>query len=159
MATLSDLTGIDFFAGIPGASLEKLAALGTVQEFAKGDVVYNYDEPTTFFCVVLKGRIMFERNIAPGIIATIMTLNPGDLLGVSALIESQRHKGTAVCRDQSVILLLPGADVIRLMNEDPALGFMLMKKLYATLINRLHVRTEQFLKLLALNPELKEVMD
>ena len=158
MATLSDLTQLALFAGIPEASLEKAAAIAVVQEFAKGDVIYTYDEHPTYFCVVLKGRVMFERTMGDNVVATIMTLNSGDAFGLSALLEGERHKGTAVCREAVDILLIPGMDLAKLMEQDTLMGFTLMKRLYAVTVTRMNARTEQFLKLLGLNPELREVM-
>ncbi|THB64206.1 MAG: cyclic nucleotide-binding domain-containing protein [Desulfovibrio sp.] len=158
MATPSDLTPLALFEGIAEPALDKLAGLATLQSFAQGDVIYTFDEVSTFFGVVVTGRIMIEREVTPDIIATTETLNPGDPFGLSSLIHGARHKGAAHCREDSEVLLFTGTEVMALLDEEPELGAKLLSRLYAVAVERLHVRTNQFIKLLGLNPELKAAM-
>ena len=159
MATPSDFLQLPLFADIPESSLEKLSAIATLQSFAQGDVIYSFDEISIFFGVVVTGRIMIEREISSEIIATTNTLNPGDPFGLSALIKGARHKGAAHCREACEVLLFTGADLLALMDEEPIMGYVLIKRLYAESVDRLFVRTNQFIKLLGLNPELQAAMD
>ncbi len=82
------------------------------------------------------GRIEFrvgrdDRSSAAGFM-----LRKGEVFGWAALLDNQRTRiACATCLEKSTVLRLPGKDVLRVLESDPASGYQVMRAL-SSLITR-----------------------
>src|SRR6478609_6704231 len=75
-----------FGAGIPAPSLQRLAALGRLRDAEPGETLLIEGSPTTELDLLLSGRVgVTEREPGRGEV-TLMTVEPGDIVGWSALL-------------------------------------------------------------------------
>jgi CRP-like cAMP-binding protein len=62
---------------------------------------------------------------------------PGALLGWSVVRKPHRYTATVRCEEECRVLRLPRETLISLVESQPRLGYLLLKRIAATLANRL----------------------
>ena len=157
MATLEDVK-IPLFSGLKDEYLERLAALATVSVYETEQVVFKHDELATHLYILKSGRALLESDLSNNVTATVSSIQPGFLMGIAALLQDGKYQHTAVCVEQSELVAIPGHDLLELMDTDHSLGYALSKCLLDFQIGRKNTRTEQFLKVITMHPELKAAL-
>lgn len=126
-----------FFAGLEPKDLELIAGCATNVRFAAGDKVFSEGEEADHFYVIRFGRVATEiRAPGRGPIA-IQTLDEGDVLGWSWLFPPYRWAHDARALDLVRAVAFDGACLRRKCDEDPRLGYELMKRFAQVIIERL----------------------
>jgi CRP-like cAMP-binding protein len=132
-----------FFAGLEGDELRTVAMLteedsrpaGTVlfQEGARADTLYLLMEggADLFFGVVEEQRPDAFREFNAG------EVNPGELLGISALIEPYQYSTTARISCDCKFLTIDAARLRPLLLENPRLGYRFMYQVAKSAMARL----------------------
>lgn len=132
----SALKMAELFSGISEATLDRLGQLARREEYPGGTTLYNVGDPTDDIYVLESGRVEFligrdDRTSAAGFM-----LRKGELFGWAALLENQpRRIAKAACLEQSALLRLNGEETLKVLESDPASGYLVMRKL-STLITR-----------------------
>jgi CRP-like cAMP-binding protein len=67
------------------------------------------------------------------------TVNPGELLGISAVVEPYRYGSSAVASAPSTLLRIDAAALMSLCDEDLALAYGLQRMVAKAALERLHV--------------------
>jgi CRP-like cAMP-binding protein len=62
---------------------------------------------------------------------------PGALLGWSVFRQPYRYTVTTRCEEDCQVMRLPGETIMELVRTQPRLGYLLLKRVAATLANRL----------------------
>ncbi len=124
------LSQTGFFRDLTPEQLRRVAALSRMQQCDAGHRVYNIGEPATKAYVLVRGMVRLaiglgERNASAGDI-----LRRGELFGWAALTpDSTVRIATASCLTPCRFLVIDGAELIGLMEEDHTLGYHLMTRL------------------------------
>lgn len=132
----SALKMAELFSGISEVTLDNLGLLARREEYASGTILYNVGDPTDDLYVLESGRVEFligrdDRTSAAGFM-----LHKGEMFGWAALLENQpRRIAKAACLEQSALLRLNGEETLKVLESDPASGYIVMRKL-STLITR-----------------------
>ena len=132
----SALKMAELFSGISEVTLDNLGLLARREEYASGTILYNVGDPTDDIYVLESGRVEFligrdDRTSAAGFM-----LHKGEMFGWAALLENQpRRIAKAACLEQSALLRLNGEETLKVLESDPASGYIVMRKL-STLITR-----------------------
>lgn len=132
----SALKMAELFSGISEVTLDNLGLLARREEYASGTTLYNVGDPTDDIYVLESGRVEFligrdDRTSAAGFM-----LHKGEMFGWAALLENQpRRIAKAACLEQSALLRLNGEETLKVLESDPASGYIVMRKL-STLITR-----------------------
>ena len=116
--------------------------LNGVEQFSKEIVlparstVFHEGDYAHRFYLLLEGEaeLVCEGETGP---KTIMTLGPGDLLGCSWLFPPFRYQFTARTLTPCRALSVDGAALLIRAEEDPVIGYELMKRVTCQLIRRL----------------------
>jgi len=130
-----DNTAIDvgeLFNGLDASILEKLAALAKRESHEAGAVLYRPGDLADDIFVLDSGRIEFlvgrGERAAPG----GFMLNKGEVFGWAALLEGYPTRiASARCLEGASLLRINGKAALRVLESDPASGFVVMRRLAA----------------------------
>lgn len=126
----ASLSTSPLLAGVPAATLAAIAQIARPLAFEDGDVVYQLGDPARDIYVVVGGRLRFSIGVGNRPDASGSVIKPGDLLGWAALIEDQpRRIATATCLEDTALIAIDGAQLLRILETDPAAGYQVMRRL------------------------------
>ena len=130
MAPAVILSQTGFFGELTPSQLERVAALSQVQDCDEGQQVYRIGDPANLVYLLLRGMVRHSigyggRNASVGDI-----LRRGEVFGWAALTPSCNVRvATASCLSPCRFLVIDGAGLIGLMEQDHTLGYRLMTQL------------------------------
>lgn len=126
----------ELFAGISDATADAIERLARSQNFEAGSVIYGPGDPAEDLCVLESGRVQFvvgrdDRTTPAG-----FSLRVGEVFGWAALVADQPFRiARATCLEGAAVLLINGVELLKLLEGDPAAGYLVMRRL-ASLITQ-----------------------
>jgi CRP/FNR family transcriptional regulator, cyclic AMP receptor protein len=144
----STLVHHPFFAGLPDSDIEKLAGLAFRVNFQTDQIIFREGDDSSLFYLILSGRVALEIQ-APGRLLRIQSIGEGEELGWSSLLGNVRKQFQARCLEPVHALGFVGDYLIALYERDPAFGFRLLRRVLATVGERLRATRLQLLDVYA----------
>jgi len=99
-----------------------LSALAESRTFAAGDVLMREGEPHDFLGLLLAGRLALRLRVPERGPVTILTVEPGDLVGWSALVPPYRATSTVVALADSEVANFEGTRLRAALADDDSLA-------------------------------------
>ncbi|MEM9553581.1 MAG: cyclic nucleotide-binding domain-containing protein [Acidobacteriota bacterium] len=131
------LTDHPFFAEFRPEDLTLIAGCGANVKFAAGESVFREGEPANHFYLLRYGRVAVEV-FSPGKgPVTIQTLHEGEVLGWSWLVPPYRWRHDARALELTRAFSFDGTCLRRKCDEDPPLGYRLMRRFSQVIAERL----------------------
>ena len=126
------------FAGLDDAFAEQLAGCSRTVGFEAGETLFREGEPADVFYVLRRGRVALELYVPGRGELTIETIEPGSIVGWSWLFAPHvwHFDARAVAPVRAVAV--DGACLRGKCADDPALGYELMQRFSAVLLERLN---------------------
>lgn len=122
----------ELFTGIAGGTLAALTALAKREEYAEGSTLYNPGDPAEDFFVLDSGRVEFQIGRDERVSPAGFMLKKGELFGWAALLENQPTRiATARVLEKSALLRINGRQALKVLEADPASGYVVMRRLSA----------------------------
>lgn len=145
---LSRAIGATWFgAGLPTGSLERLAALGELRDAEPGRLLLVEGAPTQELDLILSGRVgVTAREPGRGEI-TLMTVEPGDIVGWSVLLAPLPATATVRVIEPTKLVAFPGAALRAALATDPVLSAAIHRQALDALARRLLATRHQLLDL------------
>ena len=115
---MSKLLQAKVFHRIPPGNIQSIFMRLETQHFKAGEVVINQGEEGEHFFLIRKGKCKVTRKTRKnpeGIV--LATLSDGDNFGEEALISGGKRNASVVMETDGVLMSLPKADFLELMNE------------------------------------------
>ena len=160
------LSGFSFFSDVDSDTLEAIATKGEIQEFSAGDVIFQYEEPSTHLYGLLEGEVdlvlVFKDKVLKtdieyeeAIQATMVdeekeiivdTVAPGQVFGWSSVVGSGKRTVTAEYSEASRIIAIPADELKTMFDKDHTLGYIVMKRLSEIIAKRLRNRTDKLIE-------------
>jgi len=135
-ASGSALEAAPLFSGVRAETLRALEALARREDVAEGGMLYDMGDPADDFFILESGRVEFLIGRGEHMRPSGFMLGKGELFGWNALIENHpRRIARATGRERSSVLRMNGAEVLKVLESDPASGYLVMRRL-AELIAR-----------------------
>ena len=106
-------------------------------------------EETSLLAIVIAGRVALQMHGPERGTTTILTVEPGDIVGWSALVPPHRSTSTAVALEESTLLVFESRRLRALLDADVALAATLYPRLLEALGRRLSATRHQLLDLYA----------
>lgn len=131
------LADVPFFAGLRASELELLAGCAKNVHFAQGDVLFREGDPANAFYVVRGGSVALETFAPARGGMTIETIDAGEVIGWSWLFAPYRWHFDARALSPVRATVFDGECLRGKCEQDPALGYDLMKRFAQVLIERL----------------------
>jgi CRP-like cAMP-binding protein len=127
---MSVLHRTSILQGIDEATLQRIAAIGRPKSVDEGETLYNVGDPARSAYIVVSGRLRFTIGGDGRPAASGSIIPAGDILGWAALLVDQpRRIATVVALEPCRLLAIEGKALLKLLEEDPRAGFLVMQRL------------------------------
>jgi CRP-like cAMP-binding protein len=131
-----------FVRGFEPREIDQLAALARPVRFAKDEIIYREGEECRDFYLVVAGRVVLEITPPSGNFP-FDTVEAGDEFGWTAMLGSHDRVLQARALQDTQVLAFDAARLRELCESEPAFGYVLMRRLLASAVERLQaVRLE-----------------
>lgn len=135
------------FEGLAPSYLELISGCGVNRVFEAGEHLAREGDPADAFFAIRHGRVALEVT-APGKGAMMVaTLGEGAVVGWSWLFPPYRWSFDARALEPTRVIAFDGACLRRKCEEDKGLGYELMQRFAAIMLNRLQATRLQLLDL------------
>jgi CRP/FNR family cyclic AMP-dependent transcriptional regulator len=143
----NDLKSIAILRELTDLQLEKIAQIALIKEFGAGDYIFREGDEAKHLYAVIDGKVGLEIEKDSSTRVVIDTVNRGETLGFSAMVEMEERKYTTHAKaiTRTRLFAWRAADLEKLFHEDCGLGLTFMKGIARIVKTRLQVRNVQFL--------------
>jgi CRP-like cAMP-binding protein len=138
-----------FGAGLSPETVARLAGIAEIKDVAAGTELIREGMVTEAFAIVLSGRVALRTLVPERGMVTILTVEPGDIIGWSAVVPPHRGTSNAVAIEPVRVLELPGDRLRALLRSDHALAASVYPRLLQAVSRRLAATRMQLLDLFA----------
>jgi len=138
-----------FGAGLPAETQARLAAMGIIRSVPAGRELLHEGDIAEEFGIVLGGRIALRMLVPERGMVTILTVEPGDVIGWSAIVPPNRSTSTVVAVEPAETLMFNGAELRAALRADHALAATLYPRILQSVGRRLSATRLQLLDLFA----------
>jgi CRP-like cAMP-binding protein len=125
----------------------RLAALGTVRPIDAGDVLVREGETADTLGILLAGRVGLRMRVPERGTVTILTIEPGDVIGWSALVPPHRSTSTAVVLVAGEMAVFEATTLATELASDAELAAQFYPLLLGAVSRRLEATRMQLLDL------------
>jgi CRP/FNR family cyclic AMP-dependent transcriptional regulator len=146
------LVEIDVFRGLRDEDLDLIAGCALNRVFGDGDYLLREGEPAGEFFAIRHGTVALETFVPRRGPMTIETLHGGDVLGWSWLVPPHRTVHDARALGVVRAIAFDGACLRGKCDEDPRLGYELMKRFTEVIVERLQATRLRLLDVYGLVP-------
>jgi CRP/FNR family transcriptional regulator, cyclic AMP receptor protein len=126
-----------FFAGLDTRALALVAGCGTNVSFAAGEFLFREGKPADQFFVVRRGRVAIEVHGPAAGTKVVDTADTGDVVGWSWLVPPYRWLFDARAVEATGAVAFDGRCLRGKCEQDPRLGYELMKLVNQVMFGRL----------------------
>jgi CRP/FNR family transcriptional regulator, cyclic AMP receptor protein len=138
-----------FGAGLSPEAVARLAEIAKVKSVDVGTELTREGQVTDAFAIVLSGRVALRTLVPERGMVTILTVEPGDVVGWSAIVPPHRGTANAVAIEPVRLLELPGEPLRSLLRTDHALAASVYPRVLQAVSRRLAATRMQLLDLFA----------
>jgi CRP/FNR family transcriptional regulator, cyclic AMP receptor protein len=125
-----------FLSELDTEQLRKLLPLAQDKRFASGEIIFRAGERSLFLHLIVSGDVALEE-VAGGRAHRVQTLHAGHGMGWSALSPGARTHFQARALSEVITVGFAGDQLNAACTHDPALGFVLTKRLLELVTERL----------------------
>ncbi|HZE05126.1 MAG TPA: cyclic nucleotide-binding domain-containing protein [Solirubrobacteraceae bacterium] len=133
------------FAGLPPADLELIAGCGRNQHAQAGTLLFREGEPAATFYLIRRGTVALEITAPGRSPLVIQTLHEHEVVGWSWLFAPYRWQMDARAITECGLVMFDGACLRGKCETDHELGYELMRRFAANLVDRLQATRLQLL--------------
>jgi len=131
----------ELFKGVSDETIGRLDAIARREEHDSLATLYDVGDPADDLYILESGRVEFVIGREDRTSLAGFMLRKGEVFGWAALLdEHPRRIAKAACLEKSTVLRLKGEEVLRVLAEEPASGFLVMRQL-SGLITK-HLRSQ-----------------
>jgi CRP-like cAMP-binding protein len=143
--TIPLLKKSELFNKVSPEEIKVLIPLSREKAFPSGTIIFSQNARAERVYLLDHGSVALKTVLSNGLEITYeMITKPGDPFGWSTLIEPFRHMTTALCLEDTKVVVFNGKDLYRLFPQHPSLGFKIMRNLSILIAKRLE-RTRRLL--------------
>lgn len=136
-----------FGSGMPAKTLKRLAECAREYEAPERARLLREGDETRELSVLVEGRVALTEHVAGRGSVTLMTVEPGDVFGWSALIAPYKATSTVVSLEPVKVVAFDGTRLREAVRSDCALAAAIHPKLLEALARRLLATRHQLLDL------------
>lgn len=157
------LKNSDLFAGLETKQLEKIHSLSRESSYQAGAMIFMERSDAAELFIMTEGRVALEMEVRPvsnraAIPTAVEVVTKGECFGWSAVVEPHLYTLSARCLTRCSVIAVRGDLLRKAMDEDPSLGYQVMKRLARVISLRLQqtrLRLTSGLGLVMLRKELE----
>ena len=150
MATKLNLSEFPLFKELPEELLDKVAALCSEETYAEGASVFREGDNADKLHFLLEGEIVLKVMLTsrPESITVSAVNQKYESFGWSGIVPPFHYTASAVCEKDCKVMMLPGNGLMKLLQDDPAAGFIVMQRITEIVSSRLRTSRQGLLKTL-----------
>jgi CRP-like cAMP-binding protein len=133
---------------IDNEGLNKIAKIAKEITVKKGEPLFKEKDDTQGLWLIQSGKIEISRVTADGWRQTLVVLPSGHFFGELSILENRKHVASAVALEDTSLILIPREDFERMMEEDCALAFAIVKRIAIAMSKNLRRMNDKFLSAL-----------
>ena len=157
MVTTEDLKKMVIMTHLKDDMLDRIISITDVLIFEDQEIIFRQGDIADRFYLVKRGKVLLEQRLAEKITVSVGSIKPGFAFGWSTMIEDGYYTTDAVCAEPCEIYSMKGDKIRALCDKDPYMGYLLTRRLLVILKKRYDHRTDQFIKVLKHNPDMKDL--
>ncbi|MHC1790584.1 cyclic nucleotide-binding domain-containing protein [Solidesulfovibrio sp.] len=142
------------FDGVPRELVEKIIQAMEPATFAKGQIIYEQDDPAGLFYFLDSGKALLQVGSHDGLLITLGEMKSGFCFGWSSLLPGQKRRHTVVCTETCAVSTIPGETLEALMESQGCQGYALLRNFFHLFKDRLDLRTDQLARMIESHPDL-----
>ena len=150
MATNAPLSEFALFRNLPEELLNKVAALGKEMAYSEGDFIFREGDQADKLHFLLNGEVVLKVKLTsrPESITVSAVSQQYESFGWSGIVPPYHYTASAVCTSDCKVLTIPGDGFTKLLEENTAAGFIVMRRLTELVASRLRNSRQALLKTL-----------
>lgn len=137
----------EFAGGIPSRLLTVLLQLAQPRQFSPGAVLFKEGDHSLDFHLVLDGHVRLDMSVPIRGRIPLLTVGAGDVLAWSAVLAKGKMTTSAIAMTSVSTAAFAGPQLQQLCEDQPELGYHVMKQLASALSRRLLATRLQLLDL------------
>lgn len=147
------LQQFSFIKQLPKEVIEELASYAIIKNVAKREIIITKDVTPQYLCFLVQGKLQAIDFTLEGREVGLYSIEPGDYFAELSMIDGLKPTEFIIALENSQILLIPGAQMRRLIYQTPALSEQLSQRLAQRIRNQISQQ-----KILALNNPVQRIM-
>jgi CRP-like cAMP-binding protein len=150
MATNAPLSEFALFRNLPEELLNKVAALGEEVAYSEEDFIFREGDQADKLHFLLNGEVVLKVKLTsrPESITVSAVSQQYESFGWSGIVPPYHYTASAVCTADCKVLTIPGEGFTKLLEENTAAGFIVMRRLTEIVASRLRNSRQALLKTL-----------
>lgn len=153
MLSRDDLKSIVILSYLKDEMLDKLVPIVDVMMFHEDDTVFREGDMANRFYMLKRGKILLEKRISDKITVSVGSIKAGFSFGWSSMLDGDSYTSDAIAAETCEVYTFRREKIIRLLNEDHSMGYLMTQRLLQVVKKRLDHRTEQFLRAIEHHPD------
>lgn len=141
------LSGHPFLKGLSPHQTRLLADSAMVTSFQPGETIFREGDPANRFYLILTGKVAIESYVRDQGNRLIQTIGPGDVLGWSWLFPPFYWHFEARALEATTAIFFYGTPLRAACETDHDLGYELIRRMAAVMLQRLQATRRQLLDL------------
>ncbi|MBN2491279.1 MAG: cyclic nucleotide-binding domain-containing protein [Planctomycetes bacterium] len=126
-----------FFEGMKADYITSLVGCASNAHFAARKNIFNQDDPADHFYIIQSGKVAIDIESSDRGVITIETIGPGKVLGWSWLFPPYRWHYAARAVEDTKAIAMDARCLRGKFEEDPAMGYEMMKRFSAIMLRRM----------------------
>lgn len=144
MNVINSLKESRMFNGLTEEQLESIKESGEIISVEQNVTLFEQNSEGNEVYILLSGRVQITVELAhKAEQAPVHTVVPGDLFGEFALITNNPRSARATAQQNSKLFMLARENFNKLAEENPEVGFVMVKNLSEILIERITKTTSE----------------
>ena len=132
---------------LPPGPRERLLALVTRRELDAGATFMHEGDVTKSMSIIVRGRIALRLRVPERGAVTILTLDPGDIVGWSAIVSPYRATTSATTLEPTELATLPAEELRAILASDAEVAAAFLPRVMETIAARVEATRDQLLDL------------
>ena len=142
-----------FFQGIDKKYIRDIAGHAKIAQFKEGDILFREGGDADKFYLISKGKVAIEIFTPDRRVVPIQTVEDGEMLGWSWLAAPYKWRFDARALAKTEAIVLDGETLRNQCEEDPRLGYELLKRIVQVFTRRLEQTRLQMLDVYGKRPK------
>lgn len=133
--------------GLPPGPRARLGARMARLSLDSGATFMHEGEVTLFLAIIVRGRVALRLRVPERGAVTILTLDPGDIVGWSAIVPPYRATTSATTLEPAELAIIPAEELRELLATDTELAAAFLPPVLETVAARVAATRDQLLDL------------
>jgi len=150
MITTDVISQFSLFKGLSDSLLKEIAAIGKETSAKKGEYVFREGEKADQLHFLVSGSIALRVKLTskPEHVTVSFVGKPYESFGWSGVVPPYHYTSSAICEEDSQILVVPGEKFMQILEKHPEAGFIVMRRIAEIIADRLRNSRQALLKTL-----------